>query len=569
MTDGRRWNRSIITSDPREALQIMDLSISRIDLIIIVAYLLGILLIGVLSVRWRRMTSEGYFLAGRGLGWVMIGAALFASNISTVHLVGLAASGYNEGLVWGNFEWLATITLILLGLVFAPFYFKSRISTLPEFLEKRYGPPARTMMAVIAVISALFVHIGMSLYAGAVVFHAFFGIRVVTSILLISIITAIYTVLGGLKAVVVTESVQTMILILGAVVLTLIALGELPDHGVTTLAELKAKLKPGQLNMLHSKQSLALLGEGGFESGLTWYACLLGYPVLGLWYWCSDQTIVQRVLGAKSRHAAQMGPIFAGFLKILPVFILVFPGVIAYVLFRDLIGTNANQALPVMISQLVPVGLKGLMAATLLAALMSTIAAALNSSATLVAVDIIKRIKPSTTDHQQIKFGRIAAVVVMILAMGWSTQGDKFSSIFEGINKIAAAIAPPVAVVFFFGVFSKRGTGRAAIVTLLSGLILGITAFCLDFEPISGSMYLTRGLHMPFMMQAWWLFVICTVIYFAVSYTSPVPPAEVIGNYTWESPISVISKGRFTGIKDPRLWAGMLIFILVILYLIF
>ena len=547
----------------------MDLSIDTIDLIIIVVYLVGILMIGILSVRLRKMTSEGYFLAGRGLGWVMVGAALFASNISTVHLVGLAASGYNEGLVWGNFEWLAAITLIMLGLVFAPFYFKSRISTLPEFLEKRYGSTARTIMAFIAIIGALFVHIGMSLYAGAVVFHAFFGINVLTSILVISVITAVYTVLGGLKAVVVTESVQTIILILGAIVLTGFAIAALPDHGVSSLAELKAQLKPGQLNMLHSKESLGLLGEGGFESGLTWYACLLGYPVLGLWYWCSDQTIVQRVLGAKSKHAAQMGPIFAGFLKILPVFILVFPGVIAYVLFKDIIGADANQALPVMIDQLLPTGLKGVMAATLLAALMSTIAAALNSSATLVAVDIVKRLRPSTTDRQQIKYGRIAAIVVMLLAMLWSTQGDKFSSIFEGINKIAAAIAPPVATVFLFGVFSKRGTSRAAIVTLVSGLILGITAFCLDFEPISGQMYLTRGLSIPFMMQAWWLFVICTVIYFVVSYTSPKPPAEVIENYTWESPLSVITRGKFEGVKDVRLWAGILVVTLVIMYFIF
>jgi len=547
----------------------MDLNINTIDLTIIVVYLIGILLVGILSVRLKKMTSEGYFLAGRGLGWVMVGAALFASNISTIHLVGLAASGYNEGLVWGNFEWLASITLILLGLVFAPFYFKSKISTLPEFLEKRYGSTARSILAFIAIIGALFVHIGMSLYAGAVVFHAFFGINVFTSILVISVITTIYTVLGGLKAVVVTESIQTVILIIGAIILTGFAIAALPEHGVTSLAELKAQLKPGQLNMLHTKESLGLLGEGGFESGLTWYACLLGYPILGLWYWCSDQTIVQRVLGAKTRQAAQMGPIFAGFLKILPVFILVFPGVIAYVLFKDIIGADANQALPVMIDKLLPTGLKGIMAATLLAALMSTIAAALNSSATLVAVDIVKRFNPSTSDKQQIKIGRIAAVAVMLLAMAWSTQGDKFSSIFEAINKIAAAIAPPVATVFLFGVFSKRGTNRAAIVTLISGLVLGITAFCLDFEPISGQMYITRGLHIPFMMQAWWLFVICTVIYFTVSYFTPAPSAEVVENYTWESPLAVLTKGKFKGVKDVRLWSGILVLTLIILYIIF
>ncbi len=323
------------------------------------------------------------------------------------------------------------------------------------------------------------------------------------------------------------------------------------------------------MSMLHSRESLGLLGEGGFESGLTWYACLLGYPINGLWYWCSDQTIVQRVLGAKSMQASQMGPIFAGFLKILPVFILVFPGVIAYVLFSDIIGSDANQTLPVLIDQLLPTGLKGIMAAALLAALMSTIAAALNSSATLVAVDIVKRIKTNTTDKQQIKYGRIAAVVVMILAMAWSTQGVKFSSIFEAINKIAAALAPPVATVFLFGVFSKRGTSKAASVTLLVGLLLGISAFCLDFEPISGQMYLTRGLHIPFMMQAWWLFVICTTIYFAVSYSTPRSKEEVIKNYTWDSPLVIITRGKYRGVKDVRLWAGILLLTLVALYIIF
>ncbi|MBT4411453.1 MAG: sodium/solute symporter, partial [Bacteroidetes bacterium] len=421
--------------------------ISPIDAVIIVVYLVGILTIGILSVKLKNMSSERYFLAGRGLKWPVIGAALFASNISTIHLVGLAASGYNEGLVWGNFEWLAAITLILLGLVFAPFYFKSKISTLPEFMEKRYGQGARTVLAIIAIIGALFVHIGMSLYAGAVVFHAFFGIPVMVSILIISVVTIAYTVLGGLKAVVVTETIQTGILIIGALILTIIAAFALPDKGIHTLADLKAVLKPGQLNILHTQDSLKALGEGGFDSGLTWYACLLGYPILGLWYWCSDQTIVQRVLGAKTMRDAQTGPIFAGFLKILPVFILVLPGVFAYALFPDIIGTDANQTLPVLINQLLPVGLKGIMAATLLAALMSTIAAALNSSATLVALDIVKRIKPETSDKQQVKSGRVAAIVVMALAMLWSTQGDQFSSIFEAINKIASAIAPPVAVV--------------------------------------------------------------------------------------------------------------------------
>lgn len=547
----------------------MNLTISTTDAIIIIVYLIGILVIGLLSVKWKKISGENYFLAGRRLNWVLIGAALFASNISTIHLVGLAASGYNEGLVWGNFEWLAAVTLILLGLVFAPFYFKSKISTLPEFLEKRYGHESRTILAIIAIIGALFVHIGMSLYAGALVFKTFFGIDVLASIVIISVITSVYTILGGLKAVVVTETIQTVILIGGAILLTLIGIFALGDHGIHSFAELKEQLKPGQLNILQTKESLRALGDTGYESGLTWYACFLGYPILGLWYWCSDQTIVQRVLGAKTLKDAQTGSIFAGFLKILPVFILVFPGVIAYAIFRNEIGSDANLALPVLINNLLPVGLKGIVAASLMAALMSTIAAALNSSATLVAFDIYKRIKPKSSDRKQVSIGRIAAIIVMLLSILWSTQGDKFSSIFEAINKIASAIAPPVATVLLFGVFSKKGTRKAGFYTLLCGLILGITTFCLDFEPISGQMFITRGLGIPFMMQAWWLFVICTIIYFTLSHFTSSPSPEVIKKYTWESPLAVFKSGKIKGISDPRILAGILILTMIILYIIF
>ena len=407
--------------------------IAFLDLLIIVVYLAGVLLAGVLSTRGTKLTSNIYFLAGRSLGWRMVGPALFASNISTIHLVGLAAAGYNEGLVWGNFEWMATLTLILLGLVFAPFYFTSRIATLPEYLERRYSAASRSFLAFMALMSALFIHIGMSLYAGAAVFEQFFGIDVLTSIIIISVITGIYTVSGGLKAVVVTEAIQTGVLLAGAVAVTLFALAALPERGIHTLAEFKAAARADQLSMLHTDNS----------SGLAWYAVLLGYPVLGIWYWCTDQTIVQRVLGARSQRDAQLGALLAGFLKILPVFFMVFPGVIGYVLFRDAIGTDSNQTLPLLIDKLIPTGLRGLISAGLLAALMSTIASALNSSATLVAVDIVKRARPLTTDRSQLQIGRVSAVVVMLLAMLWSTQGSRYSSIFEAINAIAAHLAPP------------------------------------------------------------------------------------------------------------------------------
>jgi len=533
-----------------------DLAIPVLDLVIIVVYLLGILTIGIFSVRKMKLSSQDYFLAGRSLRWGMVGAALFASNISTIHLVGLAASGYSEGLVWGNFEWMATVTLILLGLVFAPFYFKSRISTLPEFLERRYSPASRILLAFMAIIGALFIHIGMSLYAGAAVFKQFFGIDVVTSIFIISIVTAVYTVLGGLKSVVVTETIQTVILILGAVVVTLFAIFALPDQGIHSLADLKAAVRPDQLSMIQTDNS----------SGLAWYAVLLGYPILGIWYWCTDQTIVQRVLGAKTQKDAQIGPLFAGLLKILPVFILVFPGVLAYVLFQDIIGADSNQALPVLINQLIPTGLKGLISAGLLAALMSTIAAALNSSATLVAVDIVKRFRPALSDDKQVKIGRMSAVIVMLLAMIWSTQGGRFTSIFEAINTIAAHLAPPITTVFIWGVFWRRGTKQAALSTLIFGFSLGAVTFLIDLPVFGGVKIITDGWGIPFMMQAWWMFCLCSLLYVIVSLLTPPPDPEQVAGLTWQNPGQVLWGSKIKGLFDPRVIAGILLLLMAVLY---
>ncbi len=535
------------------------LGIPIVDLVIIIVYILGILAVGVLSSRGLGRTVSGYFLADRSLRWGVVGSALFAANISTIHLVGLAASGYSDGLVWGNFEWMATFTLVLLGLVFAPFYFRSRVSTLPEFLEKRYGPGSRVMLAFMAILAALFIHIGMSLYAGAAVFRQFFGIDVVTSIIIISVITGVYTILGGLKAVVVTESIQSVILILGAIVVTAFAALALPSHGIQTLAQFKEAVKPDQLSMLQTRSAV----------GLNWYAIFLGYPILGIWYWCTDQTIVQRVLGSRSEKDAQHGALFAGLLKILPVFILVLPGVFGYVLFRDAIGADANQTLPVLLVRLIPTGLKGIIAAGLLAALMSTIAAALNSSATLVAVDIVKRIKPGTSDRAQVRIGQIFTVVVMLLAMAWSTQGGRYTSIFEAINTIASYLAPPITTVFLWGVFWKRGTRQAALTTLVAGFVIGVVSFLIDLPVFGTEKVITHGLGIPFMMQAWWMFCLCSVIFFAVSLLTPRPDPEKVVALTWPSPVAVLAHGRIQGLSDPRILAGGLLTLLAVLYIIF
>ncbi|MBK8979000.1 MAG: sodium/solute symporter [Planctomycetes bacterium] len=525
--------------------------------------MVGILAVGLLSVRRLTLTGEQYFLAGRTLRWPVVGAALFASNISTIHLVGLAEGGYQHGLVIGNFEWMATFTLILLSLVFVPFYFRTRISTLPEFLERRYGPATRTIMAVMAIAAALLIHIGISLYAGAAIFEEFFGVDVYASILVISIFTAVYTVLGGLKAVVVTETIQAVILLVGAVVVTGLALLALPDAGVSSLADLQAATRPDQLHMLQADNS----------KGFAWYAILLGYPILGVWYWCSDQTIVQRVLGARDQVQAQRGALFAGALKILPVFLMVLPGVFGYALFRGEVGDDARRILPVMIHRLVPIGLRGLIAAALLAALMSTIAAALNSVGTLVAVDIVGRIRPATSDRAQVRIGRVSAVVVMVLAMAWSTQGGRFDTIFEAINKMPAQfLAPPISTVFVWGVFWRRGTRQAALTTLVAGFALGVVAFLVDLPAFGDVQWITsseRGLGVSFMMQAFWGFCICSAIFVATSLVTPAPPAAQTDDTTWPDPLQVVLHGRLRGVGDPRVLAGLLFALMVVLYAVF
>lgn len=536
-----------------------ELRIPLLDLVIIVAYMLGILAIGILSTRRQKMTGEAYFLAGRSLGWVMIGAALFASNISTIHLVGLAASGYNEGLVWGNFEWAAAFTLIILSLFFAPFYFRNKIETLPEYLERRFNPAARSFLAFMAILGAVFIHIGMSLYAGAKVFEQFFGFDVVISILIISIITGIYTILGGLKAVVVTETVQTVLLIGGSIIVTALAIMALPEHGITTMAEFKAELRPRQLSMIWTDNSV----------GLAWYSVLLGYPVLGIWYWCTDQTIVQRVLAAKSEHDAQIGPLFAGFIKILPIFILVLPGVIGYALYHEEIGSEANQVLPTLIQRLVPTGLKGLISAGLLAALMSTIAAALNSCGTLFAVDIVGRLRPNISDAAQVRIGRWSAVVIMALAMLWSTQGDKFGSIFEAVQEIGAALAPAITTVFVWGVFWRRGTEQAAVTTLIFGFTMGAAAFILDFKDAEGFKTITDGWGIPFMLQAFYMTMICSAVFVVVSKITPPPPPEKIEGLTWRNPLSALANRWEGDGVDPRHLAAGLFATISLLYIIF
>jgi SSS family solute:Na+ symporter len=358
------------------------------DLVISILYIAFIVSIGLWTGLRKKKTmassaSDEYFLAGKSLRWPVIGLALFATNISCIHLVSLAQSGFDTGLLNGNFEWMAAFTLILLALFFVPFYLRSKVPTLPVFLEKRYNTACRDWLTIISIVSAVIIHIAFSLLAGGIVLETLFGINMYASVTVISVLVAVYTVIGGLRAVVITESIQTIVLVAGAIVIT--AASWLKLGGWSSLVEV--------LQEHQAMEKISMLRPHGDSSQMPWYAVFLGYPVLGIWYWCADQTIVQRVLGAKDENHARVGSLFCGFIKILPVFIFVVPGLLAYGLAQkglmDLSSittvttsgqpvVNSKGIYTVMITQLLPTGLIGIVVAALLSGLMSQISGALN-----------------------------------------------------------------------------------------------------------------------------------------------------------------------------------------------
>ena len=538
---------------------------NTIDLIIIAVYLAFIVSLGVwVGMRGRRGSHDSarnYFLASGRLRWPVIGLALFSTNISTIHLVAFAQEGFVNGLAYGNFEWMAAFTLIILSLFFVPFYIRSKVTTLPDFLEKRYNGTCRDMLAVISVGSAIFIHIGFSLYTGGVVLQGMFGIPLPLSIVAICALVGLYTILGGLSSVVITEAIETVVLLLGAVIITVICFVKLGSW-----QELVDHVEPVKMTIVRPH---------GDSSGLPWYAVLLGYPVIGIWYWCADQTIVQRVLGAKDENHALIGPLFAGFVKILPVLLFVLPGLMCYALVQngtlDLAGMavgddgqpDTQDTYAFMIRELLPTGVKGVITAALLAALMGTVAGALNSVSTLVSYDLVKRWRPATDERTLVRVGRITALFTVLLAVVWSLQLGRYESIFQGVSALICYVAPPITVVFLWGVFWKRASGTAAAVTLSLGSALGFTVFLLDWFKESS------GWNVPFLMAAFYLFVICSVILAVASLIAPHQHTAESAKLVWANPLEAVRTPGWPGLADYRVIATLLFVTMVALYWFF
>src|SRR5437660_220189 len=493
------------------------------DIVIIGFYFALVFGIGMYFAR-RERTSEDYFLAGRNVGWFFIGASLFVSNISTEHFIGLSGTGASSGLAVGHFEWLACLILLMLGWVFVPFYLRSNVFTMPEFLERRFNRQSAVYLAGMSIIAYIFTKISVQLYAASVVLERVASWKLWETGVVLVIVTGIYTVAGGLAAVIYTDTVQTLILITGAVALTIIGLGR-----VGGLEHLRTMVPPDYFRMIKPSS----------DSNFPWTGIFFGAPILGIWYWCTDQVIVQRVLSARDEGHAKAGTIFAGFLKILPVFMLVLPGIIAFALFPEQVK-KPDFAYPTLVLNLLPVGLVGLVMAALLAAVMGAMSSVFNSASTLVTLDFYKKIKPDATELQLVGFGRVMTGFMVILGLAWVPFIHLISSqLYIYLQSVQGYISPPIAACFILGILWPRLNAQGAITSLLTGFVLGAVRFIFELmdRAAGGHAFdnaFLRGLvDMNFLHYAILMFVICCAVLVGVSLMTPAPERRKLAGLTF------------------------------------
>src|SRR5438132_5378519 len=491
------------------------------DIAVITAYFLVLAGVGYWAARRGRMVSAGFFLASRDVGWFAVGASLFASNIGSEHLVGLAGTGATSGLAVGHFEWLACFVLLLLGWLFVPFYLRSDVYTMPEFLERRFNPAARAYLTWVSIIGYVLTKISVTLFAGGVVLRALTGLSLWTSAAGLIVITGIYTVLGGLRAVIYTEVMQTFVLIVGSGVLTVLGLRAVGGWG-----GLVAHVPAGFFSMW----------KAASDPQFPWTGIVFGAPILGVWYWCTDQHIVQRVLAAKDVSAARRGTICAGFLKILPVFIFVLPGIIAAALYSDI---RSDAAYPALVTRLLPAGFKGLVLAGMLAALMSSLASAFNSCSTLLTWDVYRKLRPGATEERLVAVGRATTVLLVGLGLLWIPFMKYISpQIYIYLQSVQAYIAPPIAACFLLGVLYPRLNGTGAVTALVTGLVLGTARLVLELEKahVASGTALYWFATVNFLHFAALLFALCAGILIAVSLATAPPPAAKVAGLTYAAP---------------------------------
>lgn len=495
--------------------------LSSLDWLIIGLYFTVVFSVGFWFAR-RERTSGQYFLAGRNVGWFAVGASIFASNIGAEHFIGLAGSGAAGGLAVGAYELSAVFCIIILAWVFLPYYLQSKVFTMPEYLSRRFNPQCRSFLTGISLFAYIFTKISVSLFAGSLLIKVVLGWDPLVSAIVLVFATGIYTIAGGLAAVIYVDMIQAFILISGACVLTLMGL-----HQVGGFEGLRAALPPEFFHMI----------KPASDPVYPWTGTTFGVVILGIWYWCTDQVIVQRTLGAKNLTHSRGATHFAALLKLLPLFILVMPGLIARVLWPVEVSANPDMAFPLIVTQLMPAGLAGLMIAALLAALMGSMSSVFNSCSTLITMDIYRRVNPGASERRLVTVGRLATVGVVVLSILWIPMIRLLSNqVYQYLQSVQAYIGAPITAVFLTGILWKRANGNAAIITLVVGAVLGASRFIVDI--ISKAWTIDFGpfsvlAKCAFLNYSIGLFIFCVALMIVISLNTPAPKRENIENLTF------------------------------------
>lgn len=474
-----------------------------------------VLVIGIYYSQKRDQNSSDYFLSGRNVGWFAIGISLFATNISSEHFIGLAGAGATRGIAVAPFEWLAVFILILVGYFVAPIYIKAGVYTVPEFFEKRFDRKIRIYLSSVSILSYIFIKISITLFAGGLLLHEVLDWDIYTSTLIMVLVTGLYTVIGGLRAVIYTQIFQTAFFLGGAILLTFFGLKE-----VGGINGLYAKLPADYFTIIKPVS----------DPDFPWTGILFGAPIIGIWYWCTDQYIVQRILAAKSIKDARKGSFFTAILKILPVFVLVLPGLIAVALFPDAKG---DQAYPFLLtSRILPVGVKGIVIAGLFAAIMSSLSSVFNSASTLFTMDIYKSYNPNASERKLVLVGRLATSIIVISAILWVPMIKFISAeIYIYLQSIQAYIGPPIAAIFILGISYKKINSKGAIWGLAIGGVLGLTRLLLEMlvhDFAVNNEFVSWLISINYLHFAVILFIISSLTMVLVSFLFSIPVLKTI-----------------------------------------
>ncbi|WP_242121524.1 sodium:solute symporter [Aestuariivivens sediminicola] len=530
----------------------MNSVLEGLDWVVLGCYFLALMAVAVWVILQKNRNTEDYFLAGRNVGWFVIGASIFASNIGSEHVVGLAGTGAESGMPMAHYELHAWIVL-LLGWLFLPFYIRSGAFTMPEFLEKRFDSRSRWFLSVFSLAGYVVTKVSVTIYAGGIVVSELLGIPFWYGAIGIVVFTGIYTIIGGMKAVIYTETLQTIILIAGSVIITYLGLQE-----VGGWAELRSTVGSEHFNMWRPMS----------DPDFPWTGLLFGGTVVGVWYWCTDQYIVQRTLAANNIKIGRRGAIFGAYLKILPIFIFLIPGIIAFALSQKgvLSYERADQVFPVMVKALLPVGLKGLVAGGLMAALMSSLASVFNSCSTIFTIDIYKKLRPQMTEKRLVRIGQIATAIVVFLGIIWIPIMEKIGggTLYKYLQSVQSYIAPPIAAVFVLGIVWRRVNAKGAIVTLIAGLLVGalrITAE-INIDSLHGIAHAFAAIN--FAHMAIFMFIFSIIICSVVSLVSQAPNYEAIKGLAF----GTLSKEQKQASKDSFDKIDVLLSVLLVLVVV-